>query len=139
MVHALRRARQHLARGGALVCLQPHRVKRPSIAVVAQGRRQPVASLINPVFQPLIDSAEAAIDTVASEGLFVPIGKKNHKFRVRLANPNQLNDYLHTGQWPPRFPAGDRRRLEIFWKSRTAGAQIEVTEFMTIIALRAAT
>jgi len=139
MVHALRRARQHLKRDGALVCIQPHRIKRPFISVAGHGHRWPVVSLINPAFQPLISSAEAAIETVVSEGLFVLIGTTNHQFRVRLRNPNQLDRYLHTGQRPPRFPAGGRRRLETLWKSRAAGAQIEVTEFMAIIALRAST
>lgn len=139
MVHALRRARQHLTRDGALICIQPHRLKRPFIAVLVDRHRWPVVSLVNPVFQPLIDSADAAIDTVVSEGLFVVIGRKNHQFRVRLGNPNQLDRYLHTGQRPPRFPAGGRLRLETLWKSRTTGAQIEVTEFMAIIALRAST
>src|SRR2546428_2349682 len=137
MVHALERARKYLVPGGALVCVQPRRIKRPLIAVTAPRQRWPVASLINPVFEPLISAAEAAIETVVTERLFVLIGRKNHQFRVRLANPNQLDRYLHLGQRPPRFPGGGRSRLQAIWKSRRPGTQIEVTEFMATIVLRA--
>ena len=137
MVHALERARQHLVPRGALVFVQPRRLKRPFIAVTARGQRWPVAGLISPVFEPLISAAETAIDGLVAQRLFVLIGKKNHQFRVRLANPTQLDRYLHTGQRPPRFPAGGRSRLQAVWKSRRPGAQIEVTEYMAVIAMRA--
>jgi hypothetical protein len=137
MVHALERARRHLVPAGVVVLLQPRRIKRPLIALTAGRRRTPIATLINPVFEPVITAAEAAIDTVVSEGLFVVMGMSNHHFRVRLANPQQLDLYLHTGQRPPRFPAGGRQRLRSLWKSREPGTQIEVTEFMAVIALRA--
>ena len=137
MVHALERARKHLARGGVLVCVQPRRTKRPVIALTAPGHLWPVSGLINPASEPLITAAEAAIDTVISDGRFALIGRINHQFRVRLSNPTQLDRYLHQGQRPPRFPAGGRSRLHALWKSRKPGTQIEVTEFMAIIALRA--
>src|SRR5438874_2056507 len=137
MVHALERARQHLVPGGALVFVQPRRLKRPSIAITARGQRWPVAALISPVFEPLISAAETAIDSLVAQRPFVLIGKKTHQFRVRLANPSQLDRYLHTGQRPPRFPAGGRSRLQALWKSRISGAQIEVTEYMAVIAMRA--
>lgn len=136
MVHALTRARQHLVPNGVLICVQPRRGKRPFIAVKAPRLRLPVGALINPVFEPLISSAEAAIDSVVDEQLFALIGKKNHQFRVRLGNPAELDRYLHLGQRPPRFPAGGRQRLRAWWKSRPPGAQIEVIEFMAVAALR---
>ena len=123
--------------GGVLICIQPRRLKRPFIAVRAPGQRQPVASLINPASERLLSAAEAAIETVVAKRLLVRIGKKNHQFRVRLANPTELDRYLHTGQRPPRFPAGGRSRLQALWKSRRPGAQIEVTEYMVVIAMRA--
>jgi hypothetical protein len=105
--------------------------------VKAPGQRQRVGALINPVFKPIISAAVAAIDTVVDERLFALIGKSNHQFRVHPASPAELDRYLHLGQRPPRFPAGGRQRLTALWKSRMPGAQIEVTEFLTIIALRA--
>jgi hypothetical protein len=137
MVHALERARRHLVPDGALICIQPRRIKRPFIAVTASGQRQPVAALVNPVFEPLISAAEAAIQTVIDERLLVPIGTSNHQFRIRLASPAELHRYLHVGPRPPRFPAGGRQRLRTLWRTRPEGAQIEVTEFLSIIALRA--
>ncbi len=136
MVHALERARQHLVPGGVLVCVQPRRIKRPFIAVTSPGRRQPVGALVNPVFEPLISAAEAAIKTVVDDGRFVLIGKSNHQFRVPLASPGELHRYLHMGQRPPRFPAGGRKRLQALWSTRPAGARIEVTEYLAVIALR---
>lgn len=136
MVHALKRARQHLVPNGVVICVQPRRSKRPVIAVKAPGLRSPVGALINPVFEPLISAAEAAIDSVVDERLFALVGKKNHQFRVRLASPTALDRYLHLGQRPPRFPAGARKRLRALWKTRTSGAQIEVTEFLAVVALR---
>ncbi len=137
MVHALERARRHLAPDhGRLVLLQPHRTRRPFIAVRTGGKRIPICMLINPVFQPLIDAANASIKDVVDRGLFSLIGRINHQFRVRLANPAQMHNYLHTGQRPPRFPAGGRQRLREVWSSRSGGAEIEVTEFLTVIGLQ---
>ena len=64
MVHALERAREHLRPEGVLVLLQPHQWKRPFIAVTSGREREPVTALVNPVFQPLINAAMAAIQTV---------------------------------------------------------------------------
>jgi hypothetical protein len=137
MVHALERARQHLANDGVLVLIQLHQLKRPFIAITApRQKRRPVAALVNPVFQPLINSAVAAIQTVIDERHFERIGTSHHRFRVWLGSPAELDRYLHQGQRPPRFPAGGRRRLLDLWRRRPAGARIEVTEFLTVIGLR---
>jgi hypothetical protein len=139
MVHALERARRHLAPGGFLICLQPHRTKRPLIAVRSGVRRELICALINPVFQPLIDCANAAIVAIVETGLVSLIRAENHLFRVRIANPSQLRQYLSGGIRPPRFPPGGRRRLVEAWRSRPQGAWIEVTEYMTVVGLRAST
>src|SRR6201984_1264934 len=136
MVHALERATSRLVPGGVIICIQPHGVKRPFISVIAQQRRTPIGFLINPVFQPLINSAEAAIAKVLDRGLATLIGREDHRLRVQLANPNQLRRYLHTGQRPPRFAPGGRKRFLQVWSSMPKGATIEVSEFLTVIALR---
>jgi hypothetical protein len=136
MVHALERATSRLAPGGVIICIQPHRMKRPFISVIAQRRRMPIGFLINPAFQPLINSAEAGIAKVLDRKLVTLIGKENHRFRVQLANPDQLYRYLHTGQRPPRFAPGDRKRFLQVWSGMPTGATIEVREFLTVIALR---
>jgi len=136
MVHALERARRHVACGGAVVCIQPHRTRRPFIAVRSGGRRVAIGPLINPVFQPLIDSADAAIAAVVARGLFTQIGRRDSHFRVRLPNPTQLHRYLHENPRPPRFRPGDKMRLLQIWRESPAGAAIEVTETMTVIGLR---
>ena len=123
---------------GPLVLVQPHQLKRPTIAIVWPGTRQPVAMLINPLFQPLIDAANDSIRRVSEEGLFEHLGTTHHTSRVRLANPTQLHRYLHQhGERPARFPPGARRLLRELWEQRPSGAQIEVTEFMTVIGMRA--
>ena len=122
---------------GVLVLIQPHQWKRPFIAVSASESRQPVTALVNPVFQPLINAAMAAIQTVGEQGLFERIGMSHHQFRVRLASLSELREYLHLGQRPPRFPPGGRQRLLDLWRSQPAGARIEVTESFTVIGLRA--
>ena len=137
MVHALERARQHLHPYGDLVLIQPHQWKRPSIAITSRAGRQPVAALVNPTFQPLIDAAAEAIHTVVDERLFVPIGTSHPHFRLALANPAELRRYLHLGQRPPRFPVGGRERFRSLWELRPADARIEVTEWMTVLAFRA--
>lgn len=136
MVNAFERAASRLAPGGVIICIQPHRTKRPFISVIAQRRRMQIGFLINPVFQPLINSAEAAIAEVLDRKLVTLIGKENHRFRVQLANPNQMRHYLHIGQRPPHFAAGDRKRFLKAWSSMPKGATIEVSEFLTVIALR---
>jgi hypothetical protein len=111
-------------------------MKRPFVSVIAQRRRTPIGFLINPVFQPLINSAEAAIARVLDHNVATLIGKEDHRFGVQLANPNQLRRYLHTGKRPPRFAPGDRKRFLQVWSSQSKGATIEVSEFLTVIALR---
>lgn len=123
--------------GGVLICLQPHRWKRPFIAMTAPGRRQPVGALINNAFEPLISSAEAAIRTLLDSRGLALIGTSDHRFRVRLRSLAELHRYLYQGRRPPRFPPAGRRRLQAMWRSRPAGARIEVTEFFSVIALRA--
>lgn len=137
MVHALDRARQYLRPNSKLVLIQPHQWKRPFIAVSSVRRRQPVGALINTEFQPRINSAIAAIRAVVDGGRFALIGRSDHRFTVRLASLAELRRYLHLGQRPPRFPAGSRQRLQAQWSSRPKGARIEVTEYLTVIALRA--
>ena len=137
MVHALQRARRHLKAGGVLICIQPHRTKRPFIAVRTAGHRDPICALINPIFKPAIDSANDAIAVVIDQGLFSLIGAEHHRFRVRVANPSQLRLYISGGRRPPRFPSGGRQRLLEVWRSRREGAWIEVTEHMTVFGLRA--
>ena len=136
MVHALESARRQLAPGGALVCVQPHRTKRPFIAITAPGLRQPVGALVSPVFLPLITAAMAAIRTVFEEEQLELIGTSHHQFRVRLASPGALRRYLHLSARPPRFPRGGRQRLQALWRARPEGAQIEVTESFSIFAMR---
>src|SRR3982074_2046924 len=137
MVHALERARQYLRPNGRLVLIQPHQWKRPFIAVSSGRRRQPVGAPINTEFQPRINAAMAAIRTVVDERHFARIGTSDHQFSVRLASLAELQRYLHLGQRPPRFPSGMRQRLQALWSKRTMGARIEVTEYLSVIALRA--
>ena len=137
MVHALRRARQHLAPRGVLVSFLPRPLKRPHIVVTAGRLRQPVGVLINPVGESVLASAERAIGAVVEEGLFIPMGRRNDGFRVQLASIGQLDRYLRTGPRPPRFPSGARARLKALWRFRKQAARIEVTEYLTVIALRA--
>ena len=136
MVHALQRARRHLRPDGVLVLIQPHQHKRPVIALTTSRATEPVSALINPAFQPLIDNAMAAIQRVVELRLFEPDRTSNHRFRLRLESPSELQRYLHLGQRPPRFPHGGRKRLRELWRARRPGAQIEVTEFFRVTVLR---
>jgi hypothetical protein len=136
MVHALRRARGHLEPGGTLVLVQPHEHKRAEIAIVSAGRRMAVATLINPVFQPLIGGANAAIQSVVGERLFETVATRHRGFKARLANPGQLRLFLHQADKPSRFPPGGRQRLLTLWKAQPTGARIEATLFITVVALR---
>jgi hypothetical protein len=136
MVHALTRVRRHLAPDGTLVLIQPRPLKRPFISVIAHGRRQKICALVNPDSEKRLNAALAAIDAVAANGLFAPIGKTDRHFRVRLANPTQLDRYLYSDLRPPRFPPGGRKRFMHVWKARPRGAEIEVTEFLAVMAMR---
>ena len=136
MVHALERARQVMLPNGALVLIQPHQTKRPLVAVTSGRRRQPVAALVNPTFQLRLNAAVSAIQTVIDGGLFSHLGTSHHQFRVHLASPDELRQYVHLAPTPPRFPAGGRQRLNDLWRIRTEAARIEVTESFTVIGLR---
>ena len=136
MVHALERARRLLRPDGTVVLIQPRQHKRLFVALTSKRIREPVAALLNPVFQPLIDAANRAIKSVVADGRFEHIGMTHSQFRVRLVSPAELDHYLHLGERPPRFPPGGRQRLRALWRARTAGTRIEVTEFLTVIALR---
>jgi len=138
MVHALERVRQVLLPNAVLVLVQPHQTKRPLIAIRSGRERQPVARLVSPEFQPLIDAAMSAIRTVTDDGRFLRLGTGHHQFRVQLANPAELKRYMHLEQRPPRFPAGGKKRLNELWRSGGEGARIEVTESFTVIGLRVA-
>ena len=126
-----------MKRGGIAVVIQPHQYKRAHVSIASARKRQPVTATINPAFQPLINAANEAIQTVIDERLFRWVATSHHSHSVRLENPTALHDFFHQGQRPPRFPRGGRKRFEALWKSRPANAQIEVTEFLTIISLRA--
>ena len=136
MVHALERAGGHLEPDGVLVLIQPHQWKRQFIAITGSRKREPVAALVNPVFQPFINAAMAAIQTVVEKRRFTLIGSSHHQFRVHLTSQSELRRYLHLGQRPSRFAAGGRQRLNALWGKRRQGARIEVTEFLTVIGLR---
>jgi hypothetical protein len=123
---------------GPLVLIQPHQTKRPFVAITSGRRRQPVAALVNSEFQPRINAAMSAIQTVIDERRFSHLGTSHHQFRVHLANPAELRRYLHLAPTPSRFPAGGRQRLNHLWRTGTEGAQIDVTEYLTVIGLRAA-
>jgi hypothetical protein len=136
MVHALRRVGQQLEAGGTLVLLQPHHKRRPTVGIKAGARRTPIATLINPAFQPLVESAMASIRRVIAAGDFEQVGKANHRFRVELFSISELDRYMHLSQRPPRFPPNGRKRLLDHWTRRSSGALIEVSEYFTVIALR---
>lgn len=136
MVHALERVRGSLTTDGAVVLIQPHQSKRPSIAITSGRKREPVTTLISPMFQPLINAAMDAITTVTADGRFSLVAENHPLFRVRLSSLTALHRYLHLGQRPPRFPAGGRRRLHELWRQRSPGAQIEVSEHMTVVIMR---
>jgi hypothetical protein len=136
MVHALERARQALLPGSPLVLIQPHQTRRPLVAIVSRRRRQPIGRLVHPAFPPLINAAMSAIGTVIDDRRFSHLGTSHHQFRVQLEDPADLRRYVHLYQRPPRLTAGGRQLLNDLWRTRTAGAQIEVTEFFTVIGLR---
>jgi hypothetical protein len=137
MVHALELARRKLVPGGALVCIQPHATKRGSVAITALALRQPVSDFVNPAFQPRITAAMAAIGSMVEQRRLALVGTTSHRYRVRVASLAALRRYMHLAANPPRFPAGGAKRLRAMWRARPEGARIEVSEFFTIVALRA--
>jgi hypothetical protein len=137
MVHALQRAAGYLRRGGTLISIRPHRSWRPSVAIVAGGRRLPVATLLNPVFERNLDAADLALRRVVDEGWFTLAGVRSARFRTNLDRPSQIRTYLELINPPrPRFPRGGRARLEEMWEAAPRGARIEVTESLVVNALR---
>lgn len=137
MVHALQRARRRLRPGGTLISIRPHRIWRPSIAIVARGRRLPVTELLFATFESNLDSAEAALDRVVDEGWFTLVGVRAARWRTYLDRPSQIRTYLELIAPPrPRFPPGARAQLEERWSSMPAGARIEITEPLVMTALR---
>ncbi len=136
MVDALRRAGHHVRPGGALVSIQPHRTKRPRIAITARGKRIPVVALINPAFEPYLSAADAALRRVVLRHGFALIGAKDYAFRVRLSTLSEFHAYLDLLTPRPRFPAGGRQRLHALWNSSPPGTRIEVTEWMAVTAMQ---
>jgi hypothetical protein len=137
MVHALQRAGSYLRRGGTLISIRPHRTWRPSIAIVAGQSRLPVATLLNTAFERNLDAAESALDRVVAEGSFRAAGVRSARYRIYLGGPWQMRTYLELINPPrPRFPRGARARLDEMWDSAPRGARIEVTESLTMNALR---
>ncbi len=137
MVHALRRARGYLRRGGMLISIRPHRTWRPSIAIVARPERVPVATLVNPSFERILEAAELALERVVDQGAFTLAGVRSARYRTYLARPSQVRTYLELINPPrPRFPRGARARLDHMWDSAPPGARIEVTESLVVNALR---
>jgi hypothetical protein len=89
------------------------------------------------VSERLFSAAESALQTVVLERRLARIGTSTHQFSVRLASLAELDRYLYGGVRPPRFPAGGRRRLKALWSGKPKGARIEVTEYLSVFALRA--
>jgi hypothetical protein len=120
-----------------LISIRPHRTWRPSIAIVAGQRRQPVATLLNPIFERNLEAADLALKRVVDEGSFTFAGVRSARYRTYLARPSQVRTYLELINPPrPRFPPGARARLYEMWNSAPRGARIEVTESLIVNALR---
>ena len=59
---------------------------------------------------------------------------------VSSAHPDQVHQAAAEQRGVVGFSgsrAGGRQRLQAMWRTRPEGAQIEVTEFLTVIAMRA--
>lgn len=137
MVDALRRAGDFLRKGGVLISIRPHRTWRPSIAIVTDRARLPVATLVNPAFERNLGAADSALQRVVDEGSFTVAGVRSARFRTHLVRPSQMRTYLELINPPrPRFPRGSRARLDEMWHSAPRGARIEVTESLFVNALR---
>lgn len=137
MVHALQRAAGYLRRGGTLISIRPHRTWRPSVAIVADRARLPVATLVNPAFERNLEAADLALERVVDEGAFTLAGVRSARYRSYLARPSQMRTYLELINPPrPRFPRGGRARLDAMWDSAPRGARIEVKESLVVNALR---
>lgn len=137
MVHALQRAGIRLRPGGTLISIRPHWTWRPSIAIVANGRRLPVTELLTGSFESNLDSAEAALERVVNDGWFALARVQAARWRTYLDRPSQMRTYLELITPPrPRFPPGARAHLYRLWASMPRGARIEITEPLVMTALR---
>ena len=137
MVHALRRVADRLSPGGVLISIRPHGTWRPSIAIVAYGRRLPVTELLITPFASNLASAEAALERVVREGALTLLGIRGARWRTYLERPSQMRTYLELIVPPrPRFPKGARTRLREQWQTMQPGARIEITEPLVMSVLR---
>ena len=137
MVHALQRARGRLRPGGHIISIRPHRTWRPSIAIVADGRRLPVTELRLTPFESNLDSAEAALKRVVADGWGTLVGVAEERWRTYLDRPSQMRTYLELIYPPrPRFPRGSRARLKAMWEQAPGNARIEVTEPLVMTVVR---
>lgn len=137
MVHALQRAGDRLFPGGVLISIRPHRTWRPSIAIVAHGRRLPVTELLITPFATNLASAEAALDCVVREGAFTLLGIRGARWRTYLERPSQMRTYMELITPPrPRFPPGARPRMHEMWEAMQPGGGIEITEPLAMNVLR---
>ncbi|HVH65366.1 MAG TPA: hypothetical protein VM674_04965 [Candidatus Acidoferrum sp.] len=137
MVNALQRVGDRLHPDGVLISIRPHRIWRPSIAIVARGRRVPVTELLITPFATNLASAEAALDRVVREGAFTLMGIRGARWRTYLERPSEMRTYLELITPPrPRFPKGARARLSHIWETMQPGARIEITEPLVMNALR---
>jgi hypothetical protein len=137
MVHALRRAAEHLRPGGTLISIRPHRSWRPSVAIVHARRRVSVATLVNPAFEGNLEAAEDALRKVVHQGWYTLSGVRAARYRTYLDRPGQMRTYLELINPPrPRFPPGGRARLYKLWDSAPKGSRIEVSEGLVVNALR---
>jgi len=136
MVHALQAVGGALRPGGTLVSIQPERFEA-QIAVVGRSGRISVGRLINPAFEKYQVAAERALERAVQLGSFTLAGARRHRYRIRLASPGQLRDYIDLLGTPrPRLAPGTWSTLRRLWQSRSTGARIEVTDGMLITALR---
>ena len=137
MVHALQRARGRLRPGSHIISIRPHRTWRPSIAIIANGRRRPVTELRLTPFESNLDSAEAALERVVADGWCTLAGVAEARWRTYLERLSQMRTYLELIYPPrPRFPRGSRTRLKAMWEEARGNARIEITEPLVMNVLR---
>src|SRR5260370_9523697 len=90
MVHALQRAAGYLRRGGTLISIRPHPTWRPSVAIVADRERLPVATLLNPAFERNLDAADLALKRVVDEGSLTLAGVRSARHLTYLPRPSHM-------------------------------------------------
>jgi hypothetical protein len=136
MVHALHAVRRVLRPEGALISITPERFEA-RIAVVRRSHRVAAGRLINPSFDRYLLAAEAALDRVVRDGSFALEGRRRHRYHIRLRGPAELPEYIDLLGTPrPRVSPGTWPRLRTLWRSRPAGARLEITDGLVIAALR---